>query len=112
MPVVVSPQSSAEPAQAGTHAVTGIVTEGRFFHLREPIQVTEYEERGLWVHECKPLNILACAKTPKESWRVFATQFEATWEWIAQEEDSRLDPGARSLKRKYLDIVGAIESVL
>lgn len=109
---MVSPLSAAASEQAGTHTVTGIVTETRFSRLREPVQVGEYEEGDLWVHECQPLNILAYAETRKESWRVSAMQFEATWEWIAQEEDSRLDAGARSLKAKYLDLVEAVESVL
>ena len=86
--------------------------EERFFRLRKPIPVSEYQEAGLWIHECKPLNILAYARTRKESRQIFVTQFESAWDWIVQEDDSKLDAGARSLKRAYLDFVDAVESVL
>jgi len=87
------------------------LTKNRFFRFRRPILVTDREKAGIWVHECKVLNILAYAENRAESWRVFAAKFESTWDWIAQEKESKLSPEAQELKRAYLDLVEAVDPV-
>jgi hypothetical protein len=115
--VLVTPfaRSSGRPpaaARLGTRALTGIATKERFFRFRDAVRVTDQEKDGLWIHECKALNLLAYAANRRESWRVFAMKFESTWDWLVREKDSRLSPEAQKLKRLYLDLVEAVDPLL
>ena len=92
--------------------MTGILTESRFFRLRKPIRVHEYEDDGVWIHECKPLGIFAFAEDRLESWQTFVEFFECNWDSVAQERDSKLTLDAQELKRKYLEIVESVDRIL
>jgi len=106
------PERPPATTRVGARALTGMATEKRFFRFRHPLRVTDHEKDGLWVHECKALNLLAYAESRPESWRVFAKKFESVWDWIVQERDSKLTPEAQRLKRAYLDLVEAVDRLL
>jgi hypothetical protein len=93
-------------------AVTGVVAGSRFFRFHRPLRVSERQQDGVWVQECKPLNIAAYGPTRTAAWTAFVKQFESTWDWIVVEKDSRLTEGAQALKRTYLDAVEAVEQIL
>ena len=100
------------PAASGAKELSAIVTERRMFEFHKPIRVTDREENGVWVHECKALNIMAYAETREESWRAFIDYFESDWDTIAQREDSRLTRDAQELKQEYLGLVKSVRPVL
>jgi hypothetical protein len=56
--------------------------------------------------------LLAYAPSRKQSWQVFARKFEATWDWIVAEEDKNLSPEARKLKKRYLEVVEAVDPIV
>ncbi len=82
------------------------------FEFHKPLRVTDHEEGGVWIHECKPLHILAYAESHEESWKAFIDYFESDWDGIAQEKDSLLTLDARELKRNYLKLVKSVRPVL
>ena len=120
MPVLVKPDTfrrkvpgDARPVgRSVAQKLTGILTDTRFFRLRKPALVREHEENGLWFHECKAFRIQAFGETRRESWRAFIELFECDWDSIAQEKDSKLTLDAQQLKRKLLDGVESVESLL
>lgn len=116
MPVLVKPgplrRTSHSDPRGGAESLTGILTGTRFFRLRKPIRVREREENGLWVQECKPLRISAFGETRSEAWQAFIELFECDWDSLAHERDSRLTADAQQIKRKLLELVESVETVL
>lgn len=111
-PSALRRKALAGQTRTGRRAISGVLTERRFFRFRKTIGVDERVEDGVWVHECKPLRIYVFGETPRESWQTFIEFFECNWDSIAQQKDSRLSLDAQALKRKYLEIVESVEPVL
>lgn len=107
-----SHKSTAPIAEEGIEQLSGLMSKDQFFHFREPIEVRQYRESGLWWHEYKPLGIVGYGRTLAESWDSFIEHFVAYWEGIASESDSRLTESAREYKRTLLGLVDAVEPVL
>ena len=99
-------------AKPRTRELAAIVTDNRMFEFHRPLRVAGHEEGGLWIHECKPLRILAYAETREASWQAFVDYFESDWDAIAQEKDPRLTLDAREMKREYLKLVKSVRPVL
>jgi hypothetical protein len=111
-PGVYRNRNAAGLLRGGTKQVTGILTGTRFFRLRKAIRVSQRQEDGVWICDCAALGIHAYGETKAESWKGFIDIFECDWDSIAGEKDSRLTRGAQALKRKYLDLVQAVEPIL
>ena len=84
----------------------------RFFRFRQPIQVTERNTGGVWIERCDLLGIHAFGQSRAEAWEAFIDLFEADWDLVAQEKDTRLTRGAQTLKQTYLELVDTVERVL
>ena len=78
------------------------------FQLSEPINVQVEFRDGLWIHQSPELSILAYAPTRQQSLHSFCMDFAAIWEHIAQEDDINLTEEAKTLKRKFHQIVAAV----
>ena len=105
-------KSLSRSAEEGVQRLTGLMSKDQFFHFREPIEVRQYREGGLWWHEYKRLGIVGYGKTLAESWDSLIEHFVAYWERIANESDSRLTESARDYKRTLLALVDAVKPVL
>jgi len=99
------PVAAAKPR---TKELAAIVSDSRMFEFHSPLRVTGREEGGIWIHECKPLRILAYAESREESWQAFLDYFESDWDGIAQEKDSRLTLDATEMKREYHKLVKSV----
>ena len=94
-----------------TQDVTAVVYGTQVFRLRFPIRIHAHRDGNLFIHEYEPLGISAYGFTQAESLQAFAEEFSSCWHWIGLEEDRRLGPDARELKRKLLRLVETVQPV-
>ena len=81
------------------------------YHLRSPIQVSVYEEDGLWCHEFAPLETRAHGRTREESAEAFSEHFSSIWHWIANSADESLGAEAVDLKRRVKELVKSVKTI-
>jgi hypothetical protein len=74
----------------------------RVFLLLRPLTVRRHRERGLWIHEVRPLSILAYGPSIETSWESLCMDVATLWDVIANERDEELTGDARNLKAKLL----------
>jgi hypothetical protein len=101
-------QNPVTLAENVTQAVQQIITEGRRFHLREPIDLKVRHSGPYCFVGYAELEIEGYGKDEGEALESFADVFSATWQAYA-EEDGRLSQDARELKRRSRGLVGAVE---
>lgn len=92
--------------------MSGLMGANRFFRFRRPIEVTEWTTNGAWIERCEMLGIHAFGEGRDEAWDAFIELFEADWDLVAQEQDTRLTKDAQRLKQTYLELVDTVERVL
>jgi len=88
-----------------------IIWEGRKFHLRKPIDLNVRHRGPYCFVGYQPVGIEGHGRNEQEALEAFADVFSATWDWYAEEEDSKLSRDARELKRDLLSLVAEIEPV-
>ena len=80
--VLVRPEARRRKNQTatlrpGTRELAAIITDSRMFEFHKPLRVTDYQEGGVWIHQCKPLDILAYAESRENPWRAFIDYIES-----------------------------------
>jgi len=86
-----------------------IKAAGKVFHLVHHIACAIEKQEGLFVSEYEPFGILAYGETREEVMRAFSHEFAILWDAIAQEDDRRLTEDARTLKKKFLELVEEVK---
>ena len=94
-----------------TEAVCQIIWEGRKFHLRKPIDLRVRHRGPYCFIGYVAVGIEGHGRNEQEALEAFADVFSATWDWYAEEEDSKLSRDARDLKRDLLSLVAEVEPV-
>ena len=92
-----------------THTVHQIISEGRIFHLRRPIDLSVRHRGPYCFIEYQPLDITGYGRDEREALEAFAADFSATWDWIAAARDGQLGGEARELKGELRDLVASVE---
>lgn len=95
----------------GVDQVNGLVADERFFRFRKPLEVVEGRQGPYYIHEAELLGMLGYGATRQDSWDMLIRLFEYNWDDIAMEDDSRLNGGARQLKRQMLRLVESVDEV-
>jgi hypothetical protein len=86
-----------------------IVYGGRYFRLRQPLQIRSDFANNLWIYEHEPLGILAFASTRAEALQATRMEFVAAWDSIAMERDERLTADAQALKQRLMELVESVD---
>lgn len=102
---------SPRPLAAGAISLSSVECPPRRFVLREPIQVREGFERGVWTRCFDRLGILAHGSSREEAAEAFGAEFACCWDDVACEEDSGLTADAQQLKAALLEIVRRVEDL-
>lgn len=92
-----------------TENVIQIIRPKRVFQLRQPIDLTVREQRGLVLIEYEPLGIIAWGDDELDALSAFADEFEMIWDVYGTSDDSELGPSARRLKKKINAMVARVE---
>lgn len=92
-----------------TEGVSQILSEGRTFRLRNPIDLAIRHRGPYCFIGYELLGIEGYGRNGQEALDSFADVFSATWDAYAVEKDNKLSGDARDLKRKLLGLVAEVE---
>ncbi len=85
-----------------------IRTQGRTFHLNQPIEIEVSRFGGGWCYESKPFAILAFGKSTQEVLDSFTEDFSVLWGAIAQAPDESLTMDAIAVKHAFQQFVRTV----
>jgi hypothetical protein len=83
--------------------------DGAKFILNVPIEVSLYQDEGLWYCEHPTFSILSSGNTPVEAVHSFCEDFSVLWDEIAQCPDDSLTREAQDVKRILLAAVKSFQ---
>ena len=92
----------------GVLEVASIERAGVEYRFDPPLRLKRTREHGHIVFENTGLSLFAYGKSDKEALDALSRDFFAAWHGIVEEEDKKLHPSARTLKKRMLKAVSGV----
>lgn len=104
-----SPPASCPVRQKFLIKLDQIKFDGILFTFHQPVDITMYDEDGMWVCEAPQFSIYAYGKTVTAAAHSFYEDFTVVWDEIAQIPDNDLSQDAQQMKRALLAAVKSVK---
>jgi len=99
-----------EGGSVGSVVLQEIRSQGRIFHLIQPLIIAVSRFGGGWCYESKPFAILAFGASKHDALDSFTEDFLVLWDAIAQAPEESLTEDAIPVKHAFQQLVRAITS--